>query len=148
MGLESDSTQSFSHPLNLWDGNQKLHTQQALLVGDAACVCDPLIPEGIRPSIFTGVKAAGAISQALAGDSGALAGYSQTIQEEWGADMIWAQRLAGMFYRVPSLAYQMGIKRPSATDRISKILCGQMRYGNIAAYALKKLSTGLLPGMR
>ena len=146
LGLEAETSQTFFHPLNLWDGNQKLHTQNAVLVGDAACVCDPLIPEGIRPSIFTGVKAAAAIDQALAGDSAALATYSQIIQEEWGSDMIWAQRLAALFYRVPGVAYQMGIKRPSATDRISKILCGQMRYGDIAAYALKKLSSGLIPG--
>ncbi|HEY9909085.1 MAG TPA: geranylgeranyl reductase family protein [Thermosynechococcaceae cyanobacterium] len=148
LGISADTSQVFFHPLNLWDGNQKLHTRNALLVGDAACVCDPLIPEGIRPSILTGVKAAEAIDQALAGNVEALAGYSQIIQEEWGADMIWAQRLAALFYRVPGLAYQMGIKRPSATDRISKILCGQMRYGDIAAYALKKLSSGLLPGMK
>ena len=148
LGLVADSSQVFSHPLNLWDGNQTLHTQQAVLVGDAACVCDPLIPEGIRSSIFTGVEAGKAIHAALGGDSAALGRYSQTIQEEWGADMVWAQRLAGMFYRMPSLCYQVGIKRPSATDRISKILCGQLRYGDIADYAIKKLTSSLIPGRK
>ncbi|WP_338038816.1 hypothetical protein [Neosynechococcus sphagnicola] len=52
-----------------------MHTQQALLVGEAACVVDPFTAEGIRPSIFSGLKAAEAIADALGGrwgSSGAL----------------------------------------------------------------------------
>ena len=53
------------HPLCLWDGDKTLHTQNALLAGDAASLADPLSAEGIRPSILSGVKAAEAIDQAL-----------------------------------------------------------------------------------
>lgn len=146
-GFDVSSSKSYTHSLRLWDGNQKLHTQNALLAGEAAAIVDPLLAEGVRPSIFTGVKAAEAIDQALAGNGNALEDYSQIISEEWGADMVWAQRIAGAFYRFPGLGYKQGIKRPAATTYFAKILCGQLRYSDIASTAMKRLSGGLIPGM-
>lgn len=146
-GIDLKTTQQYGHPLCLWDGNQKLHTQNALLAGEAACVVDPFTAEGIRPSIFTGVKAAEAIDGAIAGDPNALDRYTQVISDEWGTDMVWAQRLAGIFYRAPGIGYRVGVKRPSATERMVKILCGEMRYADVANRAMKRLGAGLIPGM-
>lgn len=146
-GMDVKAGQRFLHPLCLWDGNQKLHTQNALIAGEAACIVDPLIAEGVRPSMFTGVKAAEAIDQALAGNLNALEAYSQVISDEWGTDMVWAQRLAGLFYRVPGIGYKVGIKRPTATERIGQILCGELHYADVANYAIKRISSSLLPGM-
>lgn len=146
-GIDLKTAKQYGHPLCLWDGDQKLHTQNALLAGEAACVVDPMTAEGIRPSMFTGVKAAEAIDRALGGDLNALENYSRTIQEEWGKDMAWAQRIAGLFYRVPQLGYKVGVKRPSASERMAQILCGQLRYSDVASRAVKRLSTGLIPGM-
>lgn len=146
-GLDANSYKQFDHPLALWDGNQKLHTQNALLAGEAACVVDPFTAEGIRPAMFTGMKAAEAIDRAIGGDINALEQYTETVNEEWGSDMVWAQRLAGVFYRVPKVGYKVGVKRPAATDIMVKILCGQKRYSEIAGQAVKRLSTGLIPGM-
>jgi geranylgeranyl reductase family protein len=126
--------------LCLWDGDKTLHTQQAVVAGEAASLVDPLSAEGIRPSIFSGVKAAEAISAALGGDANALENYTQTMQAEWGADMVWANRLAGLFYRFPGAAYKAGVKVPAATKLISKILCGELRYADIANKAMKSLS--------
>jgi flavin-dependent dehydrogenase len=128
------------HPLCLWDGDKTLHTQNALLAGDAASLADPLSAEGIRPSILSGVKAAEAIDQALGGASNALEKYTQVMQQEWGADMAWAGRLAGLFYRFPGIAYKAGVKVPVATQLISKILCGEMRYADVVDKAMKSLS--------
>ena len=146
-GIDMKTTKQYGHPLCLWDGNQKLHTQNALLVGESACVVDPMTAEGIRPSIFTGVKAAEAIDGAIAGNTNALEEYTNIINTEWGEDMAWAQRLAGVFYRVPGVAYKVGIKRPSASDKMAKVLCGELRYADVANRALKRLSSGLIPGM-
>lgn len=146
-GISIGSSQTFTHSLRLWEGTQKLHTQNALLAGESASIVDPLLAEGIRPSIFTGVKAAEAIDEALSGNSNALETYSRIVDEEWGADMVWAQRIAGAFYRFPGLAYKQGIKRPAATVYFGRILCGQMRYSDIANTAIKRLSGGLIPGM-
>lgn len=141
------SCKQYGHPISLWDGEQTLHTQNAILAGEAACIVDPFTAEGIRPSIFSGVKAAEAIDQALSGNSNALEQYSEIINKEWGEEMMWAQRLAQVFYRVPGVGYKLGIKRPSATDRMAQILSGQLRYSDVANRALKRLSTGLIPGM-
>ncbi|VXD20229.1 Geranylgeranyl reductase [Planktothrix paucivesiculata PCC 9631] len=129
----------YDHPLCLWDGDKTLHTQNAVLAGEAASLVDPLSAEGIRPSILSGVKAAEAIDQALGGVGNALEGYTQTMKEEWGTDMVWAGRLGGAFYRFPKVAYKAGVKMPAATKIMSKIFCGQLRYGDIASKAIKQL---------
>jgi geranylgeranyl reductase family protein len=143
----TSGAQIHTHPIAFWDGDQKLHTQHAVLAGESASIVDPMTAEGIRPSMFTGVKAAEAIDQALAGNQTALADYTQIVQQEWGTDMSWAQRLAGVFYRVPGIGYKVGVKRPTATDRLGKIMCGELRYADVATRALKRLSGGLIPGM-
>ena len=139
MGLSAGGTPQ-EGTLCLWDGDRTLHTQQALIAGEAASLVDPLSAEGIRPSILSGVKAAEAIDQALGGDANALENYTQIIQQEWGADMVWANRLSGLFYRFPGMAYKNGVKVPAATKLISKILCGELRYTDIAKKAMKALS--------
>jgi geranylgeranyl reductase family protein len=141
-GLDIKTCKQYGHALCVWDGNQKLHTQNALLAGEAACVVDPFTAEGIRPSIFTGVKAAEAIDQALGGSSNALESYTEIIGEEWGADMAWAQKIAGAFYRFPGVGYKVGVKRPSGAQIMAKILCGELRYGDVAGRALKRLIPG------
>jgi flavin-dependent dehydrogenase len=96
---------------------------------------------------MTGTFAAEAIDQALGGDSQALGNYSRRVHQEWGEDMVWAQRIAGMFYRVPSFGYKVGVKRPSATKRMGQILCGELRYRDVANRAIARLTKGLIPGM-
>jgi geranylgeranyl reductase family protein len=137
------SGQGASHPIYLWDGDQTLHTQNALLAGETAGIVDPLLGEGVRPAMYTGVLAAAAIDAALNGNAEALAGYTQQISQEWGSDMAWAQKLAGVFYRLPGVGYKVAIKKPAATNLLGKILCGELRYGDVAGGAIKKLSGGL-----
>ncbi|MBW4467170.1 MAG: geranylgeranyl reductase family protein [Pegethrix bostrychoides GSE-TBD4-15B] len=144
--IDLNNTRQYGHPIGLWDGNQRLHTQNAILAGEAACVVDPMTAEGIRPSIFTGVKAAAAIHQALGGSLDALEQYSEVIAQEWGGEMAWAQRIAGLFYRMPGIGYKVGVKRPGAAERMGEILCGKLRYGEVAGRALKRLSAGLISG--
>jgi flavin-dependent dehydrogenase len=138
--------QQHGHPICLWDGKQTLHTQNAILAGEAACVVDPFTAEGIRPSIFSGIKAAEAIDQAVGGNDRALAQYTEVINREWGEEMVWAQRLAAIFYRIPSVGYKLGVKRPSSPERMAKILCGELRYSDVANRALNRLSVGLIQG--
>jgi geranylgeranyl reductase family protein len=134
-----DTFKQYEHPLCLWDGDRKLHAQNALLAGEAACVVDPMTAEGIRPSILSGIKAAGAIHAALSGTTNALENYTELMTTEWGADMKWAQRLAGAFYQFPKVSYKAGIKRPSASLTMAKVLTGELSYSEIAGKAIKKL---------
>ncbi len=145
--VELAATQQYGHPLCLWDGNQPLHTDHAVLAGEAACMVDPFTAEGIRPSLFSGMKAAEYIDQALAGNINALEGYTQAIAQEWGDDLVWAKRLAQAFYQLPKIGYELGIKRPSTSKRMLQILTGEARYADVANKAIKRLSGGLIPGL-
>ncbi|MEO0758353.1 MAG: geranylgeranyl reductase family protein [Cyanobacteria bacterium J06648_16] len=146
-GAKAQQGKLQTHPLQLWQGPRPLHTHQAVLAGEAANLVDPLAVEGIRPAMYSGRRAAEAVDQALTGDADALARYTQTIQTEWGEDMQWAQRIAAVFFRVPRMGYQVGIKRPSATERLGQILAGDIRYADIANRVIRRMSTGLIPGL-
>lgn len=146
LGSSFEAGQLYAHGLKLWNGNQPLHTQQALLVGEAAALVDPMTAEGIRPAIFSGIKAAAAIDNALKGDKQALAHYSQTIHSEWGNDIQWSQRIASVFFRMPKIGYRVGIKRPTATKRLGQLLAGEIRYADLANRVIKRLSGSFLSG--
>ncbi|MFM8543626.1 MAG: dehydrogenase, partial [Vulcanococcus sp.] len=69
----------------------------------------------------------------------ALEGYSGAMRSAWGDSMAWGRRIAQVFYRVPKVGYQIGIKRPTAPQRIAQILSGEMGYGDIAQRVIKRL---------
>jgi len=143
-GLELSECSVEAHPVLLWDGDQDLHTHQALLAGEAACVVDPFTVEGIRPAMFTGMKAAEAVDAALAGDTGALPRYSEIVKQEVGSEMVWARRLATLFYQAPETAYRVGVKHPAAAPHMARILTGEARYSQLAGRAIKKLMQGIV----
>ena len=145
-GVGAEQGEFYTYPLKLWDGNHRLHFQQALLVGEAAAIVDPLTAEGIRPAMYSGMEAAKAISDAIAGNPDALANYTQTIHENWGSDMQWAQRIAQVYFRLPKIGYRVGIKRPTATKRLGQILAGEIGYVDIANRVIKRISSSLIPG--
>lgn len=146
-GADFSQGDFYTQPLKLWDGNCDLHKDRALLVGEAAAIVDPLTAEGIRPAMYSGMMAAQAINGALNQEPEALANYTQTIQTQWGADMLWAQRIANVFFRVPKVGYRVGIKRPSATKRLGQILAGEVSYADIANRVIKRLGSSFVPGM-
>ncbi len=146
IGVDPAQAQAHHHALKLWDGQHPLHTERAVLVGEAAAIVDPLSSEGIRPGMISGVKAAAAIHRALSGDTDALASYTADMQTSWGWDMQWAKRISGLFFRVPGIGYRVGIKRPTATQRLGQILAGEVQYADIANRVMKRLGGGLIPG--
>ncbi len=148
LGLPENLGKFSSHPVKLWNGNYALHGRRWLVVGEAGAIVDPLSGEGIRPGVYSGARASEAIHAALQGNDQALARYSTTLHQEWGSDGQWAQRIAAVFYRVPGIAYRVGIKRPTATERLGQLLAGEVRYSDIANRVLKRLSTGLLSGSK
>lgn len=146
-GLNASNGTYREYVFNLSTEPQRLHTNQAVIAGEAAGMLDPLTAEGIRPGIFTGLKAGEAIEQALAGKEEALANYSKIIMEEWGTDMGLAQKLAGLFYQFPGVAYKVGVKRPRAAQLMAKILCGELRYSDITNTAMSRLKKSLTFGL-
>lgn len=127
------------HPLALWDGDQVLHQEGVLVVGEAACLVDPFTAEGIRPAMRSGVLAAQTLLAACSSASPDLTSYTRAVVEDIGIDMAWAKRLAQAFYFAPSLAYRVGVRHPGSAARMASILTGEARYRDLAARALKRL---------
>lgn len=140
--IDFNTTKQYGHPISLWNGNQVLHTknERALLAGEAACIVDPLTAEGIRPSIFTGLKAAEAVSKALLEDTSAIKNYTEIIHKEIGTDMKIANNLSKILYMFPDICYKKILKRQSATNTMAKILCGEMRYSDIQKEVFENLT--------
>ena len=143
LGFAADAGQRRSGQLRIWDGHHALHgsgpTAGAVAVGDAASLCDPFLAEGLRPALLSGTRAAAALERWLGGDAVALEGYSAQMKTEWGDSMAWGKRIAQVFYRLPKVGYQLGVKRPTAPQRIGQILSGEMGYGDIAQRVIKRL---------
>jgi len=139
LGLSPEAGVRQTSALRIWDGHHRLHGEGIVVVGDAASLCDPFLAEGIRPALLSGTAAAEALQRWLGGDGQALAAYSQRMRRDWGESMAWGKRIAQVFYRVPRIGYQLGIKRPTAPQRIAQILSGQMGYGDIAQRVIKRL---------
>ncbi len=139
LGVAAERGQRVRGRLRVWDGHHPLHGPGLVAVGDAASLCDPFLAEGLRPSLMSGCRAAEAIDGWLGGDTGALAGYSQRMRQDWGESMAWGRRIAQVFYRVPKVGYQLGVKRPTAPQRIAQILSGELGYGDIAQRVIRRL---------
>jgi geranylgeranyl reductase family protein len=142
-GVPLSACHLMAHPIHCWDGDQDLHTQNAVLAGEAACVVDPFTAEGIRPSIFSGLRAAEAIAAALRGEDRALEGYTRVMQAQWGSEMIWAKRLSQLFFAMPRLGWKTVVGNPGSPQRMAQVLIGEARYSQHAASAIRKLSFGI-----
>ncbi len=139
LGFEANAGMRQVSALRIWDGHHRLHGDGVLVVGDAASLCDPFLAEGIRPALLSGTLAAQALDNWLRGEPAALTVYSQQMRQQWGDSMAWGKRIAQVFYRVPKIGYQLGVKRPTAPQRIAQILSGEMGYGDIAQRVIRRL---------
>jgi geranylgeranyl reductase family protein len=140
LGHEPSAGQRRHNRLRIWSGHHPLHGRGVLVVGDAASLCDPFLAEGLRPALISGCEAAVALDRWLRdGDDQALGGYSARMRQCWGESMAWGRRIAQVFYRLPRVGYQLGIKRPTAPQRIAQILSGEMGYGDIAQRVIRRL---------
>ncbi len=139
LGLPADAGLRRRGRLRIWNGHHRLDGDGVVVAGDAASLCDPFLAEGLRPSLLSGRQAGRSIDRWLGGDANALAAYSAAMRQDWGDSMAWGKRIAQVFYRVPKVGYQLGIKRPTAPQRIAQILSGEMGYGDIAQRVIRRL---------
>ncbi len=139
LGFDPKSGSRIHSSLSVWNGNHKINGEGIIAIGDAASLCDPFLAEGLRPALMSGCEAAKALNEWLSGNTSNLDGYSQAMQKRWGKSMAWGKRIAQVFYRFPKVGYQLGIKRPTAPQRIAQILSGEMGYEDIAKRVIKRL---------
>ena len=131
----------WAHPIPQWSGAEPLHTSdgRALLVGDAAGVVQPIFGEGIQYAMRTGALAARCILTQQ-GTS-----YSDRVRAEFAPDFDAAARMSRVFYRLPSLVYHLGIKRPGGTRLVSRLLSGENSFAQIEDRLFAYLRS-VLPG--
>ncbi len=139
LGLPAGAGERTRGQLRIWNGHHPLHGPGLVAVGDAASLSDPFLGEGLRPSLLSGCEAAAALDRWLGGEERALECYSRRMRQEWGESMAWGKRMAQVFYRVPRVGYQLGVKRPTAPKRIAQILSGEIGYGEIAQRGIRRL---------
>ena len=138
-GFQNFNKVQIQKKLRIWNGFHNLHNEGALVVGDAASLCDPFLAEGIRPSLMSSYYAARQIDDYLASNDNQLVEYTSIMNSKWSRSMIWGQRIAEVFYRFPRTGYRLGVKRKTAPQRIAQILSGEMSYEDIAKRVIKRL---------
>ena len=139
LGFDPKEGERKEAALRVWNGHSLLHKEGLVVVGDAASLCDPFLAEGLRPALMSGCEAAHSLNGWLDGEVQDLSGYSKAMKLKWGNSMAWGKRISQVFYRFPKVGYQIGIKRPTAPERIAQILSGKMSYGDIAQRVIKRL---------
>ncbi len=139
LGFESNAGKRQNSQLRVWNGHHSLHAEGIIAIGDAASLCDPFLAEGLRPAIMSAYEGALALDNWLKDDCEDLSNYSAVMKIKWGNSMAWGKRIAQVFYRFPKVGYQLGIKRPTAPQRIAQILSGEMGYEDIAQRVIKRL---------
>ena len=138
-GFNTDDYETIYKRLRIWNGFYNLHIDRALVIGDAASLCDPFLAEGIRPSLLSSFYAAESINQCLSNNDQDLSNYSKIMRLKWSKSMAWGKRIAEVFYRFPQTGYRLGVKRKTAPKRIAQILSGEMSYSDIAQRVIKRL---------
>ena len=139
LGFEPSEISGKETKLRIWNGHSNLNGDRILLVGDAASLCDPFLAEGLRPALMSGFEAAKILVYWLDGNVNSLNEYTNIMRQNWGNSMAWGKRISQVFYRFPKVGYQLGIKRPTAPERIAQILSGRMSYEDIAKRVIKRL---------
>ena len=109
--------------LPLRDAGAPIASRNALLVGDAAGLVDPLSGEGIHAAFVSGRLASEAVQRYLAGDANDLAGYEAAVDRELMSEIEVSYKLQAVLYRFP---------RPSVavlrhSDRFWGNFCGLIR---------------------
>ena len=117
-------------------GRPHLARGQLMLVGDAAAVADPFTGEGIAYALHSATLAAGALCRALAGEVGfaqALKDYETETRREILADLVWAHRLADVFYARPAWFHRFGVAHAGLYAHVFGVIAGNGRYRDLPA---------------
>ena len=148
LGIDLEGARLHGHPLPgyrvppwpLWSGGaalfrdklatygqpqERLSTWRCVLVGDAAGLVDPFVGEGIRYAIGSARLAAKAI---LRDD---LSGYEAEIWQEIGHSLATAGQVADLYYRLPWLCYQIGLRNPATVRHFEALLTERCSYKGI-----------------
>lgn len=122
---------SGSHLIPTCTKGRLVWQNKALLLGDAAGLCDPLTGEGIYYAILSAQLAAKVIENCLADDKVKLEKYQEAVDREITSELRIARVLSRFFVRFPHLAFGM-LKRSDGVWRAAcGLLSGELKYSDI-----------------
>lgn len=125
-GIELGGTPLHAHSLPVHWYHERLATERTLLVGDAAGLVDPLLGEGIRYA----VRSAHLAAEAIAKDE--VKAYTPGVQQEIGAGLRRARRLARLFYGMPRSWFLLGMRNPRIIQAFADMLDERASYFDIS----------------
>jgi len=151
LGIPLEGIQMHGHPLPsyqapMWpfwsnSSQEPLSTRRCLLVGDAAGLVDPFIGEGIRYAMASARLAA----EAIVRDD--LSGYERAIWQEIGHDLGTSGLLADVYYRLPGLCFEIGVRNPEAIQQFVDVLTERSKHRGIGRRLLLATGRWLVKGM-
>lgn len=113
------------HPVPIYDRREPISTHRTLLVGDAAGLVDPFSGEGIRFAVKSGRLAAEAILD------GHPQRYDDLVYQQIGRNHELGMILTGIFYSLPHLCFELGVRNPFLTRAIVDMLADRIGYGRV-----------------
>ena len=142
---DADAPKLWAHPIPYWTGTEPLATKdgQALLVGDAAGVVQPLFGEGIQYAVRSGAFAASCIAKGTVAEN-----YTNGIRDLFAAEFDAAARVGKIFHRAPLLSYRLGVKNPAGTRLVGRIMAGETSMAQMEKriYERLRVPRALRPG--
>ena len=121
------------HPLPLYPaddaaGARSLVHGQALLVGDAGHLVDPLFGEGIYYAVRSGQLAAASVLKTFRDRGKTLHEYERAVERELYPEFRVASRLAGLLYTMPRLCYEVMSRYQEILSLYCQVLQGKETY--------------------
>jgi flavin-dependent dehydrogenase len=103
-----------------------VHSGNALVVGDAAGVADPLFAEGISYSLLSGRLAAQFAAKYLRGDRPDLSAYTAAIRSTLAADMRLLRLTASVVHRFPEACVRFLAASPWLQSLLERTIAGEV----------------------
>ncbi len=143
-----DEVEVRGHLVPLGGIDQVLHTERVLLLGDAACLAEPMTGEGIYYAIKSAKVAASTILRALDDSALDLSLYTKQINSEITRDFKYAQLLASLLYRLPRLSSYFFVRSPLIRQGMANILCGASTFERLFYQLLSNSPRILMTALR
>lgn len=136
------------HRIPLGGHTGLLHTQRAVLIGDAANLADPWLGEGIYYAVSSARIAANVILKSLDNDLSKLQEYSNIIFRNIGSQFDQARRLAKLTYKFPKLCSKLLQHSPDLQEIIFGTVRGDYSFQQANTTLLKKFPHFLLQSLK
>ena len=120
-----------SWPIPVRIKKTEFHKGNIMITGDAAGLTDPLTGEGIYYAVRSGKLAAKACIDHLSGDSGAMAAYTRSVNDELMNELTEANRIKAIFNMMPGTIHNWVKTSDRAWRAFGKILRGERFYADV-----------------